>query len=150
MSAVREPCPNCQLPFYTDRNDDCPYCGTGVGGGPADTSRSVSDDGASSSGAGGVSPVDTAPAGSLAGGASPSRPRVACSNCGLPHYADDDNGCPYCAAAGVEPDDTEPAPERSESPAESASATDTAGAAEPTTGERSGGLLSRIRGLFGG
>lgn len=26
MATSRAPCQSCSLPFYTDENDDCPYC----------------------------------------------------------------------------------------------------------------------------
>lgn len=170
MSAVREPCPNCQLPYYTDRNSDCPYCGatatvddrmdesdaTAVTA--SDASAPTTEQAADEASAA----VDTSPAGSVVRSTPPSRPRATCSNCGLPHYADDDNGCPYCASAGVSEsveqseastettgdDESEPVHRETETAAGPAASADTGSSGEG--GSNSGGLLSRLRGLFGG
>lgn len=99
MSTTREPCPNCQLPFYTDRNSECPYCGVTSGDEPtASVDDQVEDQVEAPSSA-----VETTPAGSVAREHPPERPRTTCAHCGLPHYADDGNGCPYCDTAGVSP-----------------------------------------------
>ncbi|WP_254822197.1 hypothetical protein [Haloglomus halophilum] len=154
MSAAREPCPNCQLPYYTDRNSDCPYCGALAGDDESAAGASASADSSPT--------VDTPPAGSVAGPTPPSRPRTVCSNCGLAHYADDDNGCPYCTMAGRAPDTAAPEAEaegvdtNTEAEAEGSAAQTAEPAATTATPEgtdtaddqSSGGLLSRLRNLF--
>jgi len=162
MSAAREPCPNCQLPYYTDRNSDCPYCGALAG----------DDESAAGASADSSPAVETSPAGSVAGPTPPSRPRTVCSHCGLAHYADDDNGCPYCAMAGRAPDaaagaETEGVAKADANAAAEAKAeaeAETEGSAAPTAepaattaapegtdtadDQSSGGLLARLRNLF--
>jgi uncharacterized Zn finger protein (UPF0148 family) len=150
MSAAREPCPNCQLPYYTDRNSDCPYCGALAGDDESAAGVSAADSSPA---------VETSPSGSVAGPTPPSRPRTVCSNCGLAHYADDDNGCPYCRMAGRAPDtaaseaepEAEVEAEAEESAAPTAEPAATTAAPEGTDtadDQSSGGLLSRLRNLF--
>ncbi|WP_254830597.1 hypothetical protein [Haloglomus salinum] len=164
MSAAREPCPNCQLPYYTDRNSDCPYCGALAG----DDEPAADESAAMESTAGASASVETSPAGSVAGPTPPSRPRTVCSNCGLAHYADDDNGCPYCTMAGRAPDTAAEAETggvaQADTNAVGEAATETGGSAAPTAepaattaapeetdtvdDQSSGGFLSRLRNLF--
>lgn len=152
MSAVREACPNCQLPFYTERNSECPYCGATPGNEPPPSAAAEVSPGA----------ADTTVAGSVARGTPPERPRVTCAHCGLPHYADDGNGCPYCDAAGVSPteslEDTTAAAagesadagsattQEADSPAEAARADQSSTAG---TSGSSGGILASLKRLVG-
>jgi len=151
MSQARAPCPNCELPFYADRNTACPYCGST----PADA------------------PEESA-------GAAGHRSRVTCSDCGLPHYEDTEGGCPYCTAAengdhaheadapaGIETEATgteADTAEETESPGQEATGTadpqastesaSTAGTEQESASQSggrssSGGVLGFIKGLFG-
>lgn len=154
MSTAREPCPNCQLPFYTERNGECPYCGATPSDGPAPPSHDPAGDTSAT--------TDTTAAGSVARGTPPERPRTTCAHCGLPHYADDVNGCPYCDVAGVSPTESD----RSASTAGAGRSDSTGSTAAPERGlsaddqpgdresasdgsRSSGGILASLKRLVG-
>lgn len=146
MSTARDPCPNCHLPFYTDRNEHCPYCGTA---GVRDGESSDGDDTEPA-----AVPVDTTPAGSVRRERPPDRPRTTCSRCGLAHYADDDGGCPYCAAAAEQGSQVASTPDESATrtepePAQPAAGAGNGGDRSSRRSSGSGGLLSRLLGIFG-
>lgn len=203
MSTAREPCPNCQLPFYADRNENCPYCGSTPStpetapagsvrrGTPPHRERATCQDcgldhyadvadcpycttaaeheppGEDEVSAGadpdadedgpesGVASVDTTPAGSVRRETPPSRPRTTCAQCGLGHYADDDEGCPYCSTAASHrstEESTGTAEPSAGTEPEPAGPTASSGESADRTARQSGnsgGLLSRILGIFG-
>lgn len=87
MSITRTTCTDCGLPYYEDQSR-CPYCDRA--GGSADSAGATAGDAAD--------PAETSPsdAGEPAAGA---RPRKTCPTCGLPHYGDEGDDCPYCERA---------------------------------------------------
>jgi len=155
MSITRAPCPNCQLPYYTDRNDACPYCGATAGDEAAADESAGAEPSEMAAGMTGSDSAETIPAGSVRRSTPPSRPRETCQECGLPYYADDVDGCPYCDTAGVEtPGATaDSGPTAHGSGATEPTASAGAGGSESDRGagtsSRSGGLVSRILGLLG-
>lgn len=172
---TRTTCRSCELPFYADTNDVCPYCGHELSPG--------ADEGGTDPSAG-----ETDPSAVATGSASPvERDRVECDSCGLPYYADENESCPYCdrasgsrepaaaerdageepAAAGTnagpaaEPPDAEPADEavtdagaadRSDSPSDSAddaAARPDASESDEQDGSFLGRVATRLRRVFG-
>lgn len=81
MSHARSACTGCELPFYTDVNESCPYCGQSHETTIEEGSRPDTDDG------------------------DDVRERVACDDCGLPYYADVET-CPYCDTGDETTSDT--------------------------------------------
>lgn len=120
MSRPRTACTDCSLPFYTDENDSCPYCGTA---GPTDARAApgrervtcadcglphygddcpycARADGGPDVGEGTATEetAETATEPAAEAHREPARERVTCPECGLDHYADSE-ACPYCAMA---------------------------------------------------
>ena len=147
-------CTSCELPFYSEENETCPYCGASAGssGGDAGNGSAIAGE---------------------------TEERTTCPDCGLPHYADAGD-CPYCEQSGAAGDGTPaeasagadaggtstgasdrasevaPTADPTGETTDGAEETDAVGepargaATEPEAGREPGGLIARVRRLFRG
>lgn len=154
MSQSRTACTSCELPFYSEENETCPYCGATAGSSGGDA-----DDGSTTDGE--------------------TEERTTCPDCGLPHYADAVD-CPYCEQSGDAGDGTpaetsagadaggtstgagdgaseaaptaDPTVETADGSGETDAVDEPArrAATEPEAGREPGGLIARVKRLFRG
>jgi hypothetical protein len=138
MSAVREACPNCQLPFYTERNTECPYCGTGPGHDSTASAQHPTGDASTV--------TDTTLDGSVARETPPDRPRTTCAHCGTAGVSPTVTSGGATAGAAGESGDGETATTPGQRPP--AGNERTKQGSDDATGS-SGGLLASLKRLVG-